>query len=150
EIAAAAQAIETAARRIAAVVSDFERLASQELGDELHGRAPAADPAPLARALAAELNLIARQAETALHDPEAARLRPRLRRAARLAHAWLAAGGRFRPRYTSPAPEPTPAAPAHHGSDVAARALAFRLQRLEAEHRRLLEHFERRERFWRF
>lgn len=152
DVQAAAHAIEAAARRIAAVVADFEQLAASEIEDEAATQGAAA-PAPLTRALAAELNLIARHAEVALHAQDAARLRPRLRRAARLANAWLASRGPLRPRYTPPQPspaEPTPAAPAHHGSNAAARALAFRLQRLEAEHRRLQEHLERREHFWRF
>ncbi len=154
DVQAAAQAIAAAARRIAAVVADFEQIAAGELPDELAAPEAPGDPAPLTRALAAELNLIARHAEISAHAQDAARLRPRLRRAARLAHAWLASGGRLRPTYDpppeAPPPQPTPAAPAHHGSNAAARALAVRLQRLEAEHRRLQEHLERRERFWRF
>jgi len=152
DVRAAAQAIEAAARRIAAVVADFEQNAARELADELAHARPAPASGQLVRILAAELNLIARHAESALQGSEAARLRPRLRRVARLAHAWLATGARLRPEYASaPAePEPTPAAPAHHGGSAAVRALAFRLQRLEAEHRRLQEHLEKRERFWRF
>jgi signal transduction histidine kinase len=153
DVQAAAQAIASAARRIAAVVAEFEQRAARELGGELtHQPPPAAANGQLVRALAAELNLIARHAEAAFQGPEAARLQPRLRRVVRLAHAWLASGGRLRPTYASApaAPEPTPAAPAHHGDSAAARALAFRLQRLETEHRRLQEHLEKRERFWRF
>ena len=154
DVQAAAQAIEAAARRIAAVVADFERIATDELADELTGPEAAEDAAPLTRALASELNLIARHAEIAVRPQDAARLQPRLRRAARLARAWLAAGGRLRPTYepppAAPSPPPTPAAPAHQGGYAAARALAVRLQRLEAEYRRLQEHLEQRERFWRF
>src|SRR5690606_32671536 len=126
DVQAAAQAIAAAARRIAAVVADFEQIAAGELPDELAAPEAPGDPAPLTRALAAELNLIARHAEISAHAQDAARLRPRLRRAARLAHAWLASGGRLRPTYDPPPeaspPQPTPAAPAHHGSNAAARA----------------------------
>ena len=155
DVQAAAQAIEAAARRIAAVVTDFEHIAAGEAAEEFAEPEGAGDPAPLTRALAAELNLIARHAEVAVHPEDAARLRPRLRRAARLARAWLAAGGRFRPTYAPAAeastPEPTPAAPTPHlAGYAAARALAVRLQRLEAENRRLREQLEQRERYWRF
>ncbi|HEY8469374.1 MAG TPA: HAMP domain-containing sensor histidine kinase [Longimicrobiales bacterium] len=153
DIQAAAQAIAAAARRIAAVVAEFEQRAARELGEELTHAPPAPAAGELVRVLAAELNLIARHAESAFQGADAARLRPRLRRVARLAHAWLATGARLRPSYAAPpsAPEePTPAAPAHQGGGAAVRALAFRLQRLETEHRRLQEHLEKRERFWRF
>nr|PZN89578.1 MAG: hypothetical protein DIU52_12770 [bacterium] len=155
DVQGAAQSIAAAARRIAAVVADFERIAASEAGAELAETEDAGDPGPLTRALATELNLIARQAEVAVQPQDAQRLRPRLRRAARLARAWLAAGARLRPTYAPapapPAPEPTPAAPSpHQAGYAAARALAVRLQRLEADYRRLQEQLERRERFWRF
>ncbi|HEX7090672.1 MAG TPA: HAMP domain-containing sensor histidine kinase [Longimicrobiales bacterium] len=152
DVQAAAQAIEAAARRIAAVVAEFEQNAARELAGELARARSTPATGQLVRVLAAELNLIARHAESAFQGPEAARLQPRLRRVARLAHAWLATGARLRPRYAAAPPEqePTPAAPAHHGGGAAVRALAFRLQRLESEHRRLQEHLEKRERFWRF
>lgn len=154
DVAAAAAVIEQGARRIAAVLTEFEALAEAESAAE-DSPSRTFDDSDLTRALAAELAAVARQAE--VRDPvgTADPLRPRLRRAARLANLWLSNTSRLRPSYA-----PAPGARAHPtdprqllsgaGGSAAAVALANRLARLEAEHRELIERLEKRERFWRF
>ncbi len=153
EVVAATAAIEESARRIAAVLAEFEALAEAEAAaDDFSGRQ--FDNVDLTRALAAELAAVARHAEA--RDPAGTDdpLQPRLRRAARLANLWLSSTARFRPDYAPTPSTRNPAAvPANlpdPGYSAAAVALANRLARLEAEHRELAERFEKRERFWRF
>ncbi|MGH7475171.1 MAG: sensor histidine kinase [Longimicrobiales bacterium] len=109
----------------------------------------------LTSALAAELARIARQmdAHLASDDPL---LRPRLARAARLAHRWLhtrEADAPLRPAATSGADAPSQGpvgtfATEIGGEDPAAAALLDRNQRLRHENAALREELERRRRAW--
>jgi signal transduction histidine kinase len=77
------------AERIAYELGDIEDSASAAFAtDPLFSRPPQA-PQPLTSALAGELTHLARQADTPLKSPQVALLKPRLKRAARLANLWL-------------------------------------------------------------
>ena len=105
EARGAGETIEAAAREMAARLSRFEEPALGILVTELGGpEAEAPPPVPeevqeelelssppsrLTRVLAGELSQIARQADAPLDPTRADVLRPRIRRAARLANLWL-------------------------------------------------------------
>lgn len=184
---AAGEAVGRAAEEIAARLSHFEEpalvLLAQETGTPLSRTADppggAADPRPeeaappsqLTRALAGELTQLARHTDTPLDADEADVLRPRIRRAARLANLWLTTSVKVNPASDVPetagttstygplppfAPAPSTAreqAPAAarpgEGTPVAMVALADRVGRLQHAFGELQERASSRERYWR-
>ncbi|HEX9108736.1 MAG TPA: HAMP domain-containing sensor histidine kinase [Longimicrobiales bacterium] len=195
DVRAAAASIEAAALHIAARLSRFEEPALEILTSELtpaakagaegeagppgeaeassDAEAPRSSPSPqLTRALAGELSQLARHADTPLDVDEADGLRPRIRRAARLANLWLTTSLKVQPQTELPpsagvtstygprsatGPErraqTTRAAAAPPGREppasAAAVALAERLARLQREKSELQERAAQRERYWR-
>src|SRR5437868_13463807 len=87
EVRQAARMIIDSAARIQHSLATLEDSASESLAkDPLFGRQA---PHPLTHALAGELTHLARQAESPMRNPQVALLKPRLKRAARLATLWL-------------------------------------------------------------
>ena len=184
-IRAAGESIARAAGEIAARLSRFEEPALELLVGEGEGAeaagseappsaqpADAGEPTPssqLTRALAGELAQLARHADTPLAAGEADVLRPRIRRAARLANLWLTTSVKVNPpadvletagttstlgpRPPSPPRPPRvrePSAPAGtEGIPAAAVALADRVDRLRHAYGELQEKASSRERYWR-
>ncbi len=130
---AAGETVARAAEEIAARLSRFEEPALEILAAEAAGSDPEAPraeagsageqtdettpPSQLTRALAGELTQLARHTDTPLDAGEADVLRPRIRRAARLANLWLTTSVRVGPPTDVPesagttstyGPRPTP------------------------------------------
>lgn len=180
---AAAAGIAGAAREMAARLSHFEEAALGILSEEMaedEGEPEQDEGAPkleghgpdqLTRVLAGELTQLARQADAPFTAGEADALRPRIRRAARLANLWLspslqvaaapdapAAAGTTSthgPRVGSttharPGGVTAPAAPTHEDARAAALvALTDRVKRLEHAREDSQERAAARERYWR-
>ncbi len=110
---ASAEAVERAAREIAGRLSRFEGSAAALLGEE-DAAVPAATSGPpatssLTRALAGELSHLAHHADAGIDGQDLDRLRPRLRRAARLASLWLTTSVSFGDDASGPTPRGTSA-----------------------------------------
>lgn len=89
DIRQAAHAILNSAERIAQEIGGLEESASAAFATDPLFTRPQQAPQPLTNALAGELTHLARQADTSLKSPQVALLKPRLKRAARLANLWL-------------------------------------------------------------
>ncbi len=183
---AAGEAVARAAGEIAARLSRFEEPALEILAAETGGPTAepaepesgmagtkaeeAAPPSQLTRALAGELSQLARHTDTPLDADEADVLRPRIRRAARLANLWLTTSVKVSPASDVPetagttstygplptfastpstAREPAPAPAPREGTPVAVVALADRVGRLQHAYGELQERASSRERYWR-
>ncbi len=177
---ATGEAVARAAGEIAARLSRFEEPALELLAAEAAADAAETEPgssaekadestpsSQLTRALAGELTQLARHTDTPLDADEADVLRPRIRRAARLANLWLTTSVRVSPPEDVPEtpgttstlgprstpastpPEPTTPAPPAEGTPVAVVALADRVGRLQHAYGELQEKASTRERYWR-